>query len=391
MNNRNRKLFTYAINFTILIFGMQMTMIGPLIEKMSQSFHLSVAQMGSFFTVSAAGFTVAIIFGGIISDRIGKKRVVIWSGFGFASALLLFSLSPSLLFSIILFFLAGGFGGVIEGTLSAMVADINPGNERRAVTFAHVFFGVGAIIGPALAGWLANTDFSWQSAYMVASLLAFIAVIWVIRFEYPAVKAEEKLEMKAFKSILSNRGFLLLCTAVALYVGVETTVWGWTPKYLSLDLGLNETFAGVMVSLLWAGITIGRFISAMLAEKLSNKVLVCGLCIISILGLLAQLSSALQPFAPVTFFLLGIGFSGIWPLIVSEAGTLFKSKYTGTAFGLAFAAGGIGGMTVPYIFGFVAEHVQMSILFATLTIPLIFIMIISFILDKAEEVEESAA
>src|SRR6185312_16900732 len=89
----NKKLFTYAINFTILIFGMQMTMIGPLIEKMSKSFHMSVAQMGSFFTVSAAGFTIAIIFGGIISDRIGKKRVVIWSGFGFATALLLFSVT----------------------------------------------------------------------------------------------------------------------------------------------------------------------------------------------------------------------------------------------------------------------------------------------------------
>ena len=101
----NRKLFTYAINFTILVFGMQMTMLGPLIDHMSQTFHLSIAQMGSFFTVSAAGFTIAIIFGGILSDRIGKKRVVIWAGFGFASSLVLFSIAPSLPLAIILFFL----------------------------------------------------------------------------------------------------------------------------------------------------------------------------------------------------------------------------------------------------------------------------------------------
>src|SRR5690625_3114860 len=101
----NRKTLTYAINFTILIFGMQMTMLGPLIEEMSYTFQLTVAQMGSFFTVSAAGFAFAIIFGGVISDRIGKKKVVVWSGFGFASGLILFSLSSSLILSYIIFFL----------------------------------------------------------------------------------------------------------------------------------------------------------------------------------------------------------------------------------------------------------------------------------------------
>ena len=271
------------------------------------------------------------------------------------------------------------------------MADVNPGNERRAVTFAHVFFGVGAIIGPAFAGWLVDSNYPWQAAYMLASVLAFIAVIWVTRFEYPPVKAEEKLELEAFTNILQHRGFILLCTAVALYVGVETTVWGWTPEYLTADLQYDPTLAGMMVSLLWLAITIGRFISAKLAEKYSNKLLVSGLCIVSMVGLIAQAIPGLHILAPFTFFLLGLGFSGIWPLIVSQAGIIFKSKYTGTAFGLAVAAGGIGGMTVPYLFGFIAEQIKMNILFATLTIPLILIIIISFAIGNKEKIEEKVA
>lgn len=386
----NRKLFTYAINFTILVFGLQMTMLGPLIEKMSDSFGLSVAQMGAFFSVSAAGFTSAIIFGGILSDRIGKKRVVVWAGYGFASALLLFSLSPYFSLSIIMFFLVGGFGGVIESTLSAIVADVNPGNERRAVTFAHVFFGVGAILGPTFSGWLVDSNISWNTAYVVAAILAFAAVIWVTRYEYPKVETDGSFDLSSFKNILGNKSFILLCTAIALYVGVETTAWGWTPKHLT-DLNYDQTFAGFMVGLLWFGITIGRFISAWLADRFSNKILVSGLCLVSIAGLVAQVFPFLNSIAPVTLFLMGLGFSGIWPLIVSQAGTMFSSKYSGTAFGLAVAAGGLGGMTIPYVFGFIAEHMQMGVLFGILSLPLIFIILISFSLEKSRVVEKSAA
>ncbi len=390
MGKQKRKRLTYAIYFTILIFGMQMTMMGLLLEKMSKSFGLSVAQTGSFFTLSAAGFTVAVIVGGIISDRIGKKRVIIWSVFGFAAALLFFSVSPSLPMSMALFFLIGGLGGILQSTLSSIIADINPGSERRAVTFAQVFFGVGAIIGTACAGWLAATDYSWQVAYTVASLLALSAAVWVTRYEYPSVKAEERLEMAAFTSILKNKGFLMLCLAVALYVGVETTAWGWTPKYLTAELDYDETLAGTMVSLLWGGITVGRLLTAWLADKFSNQLLVSGLCLTAIIGLVAQFSPALHPLAPVTFILIGIGFSGIWPLIVSQAGMMFKSN-TGTAFGLVVAAGGIGGMTVPLLFGFIAEHVKMGILIGLLSIPLIIIAVISNVLHKSEETEKAAA
>lgn len=378
----NRRILTYAINFTILVFGMQATMLGPLIESMSNTFQITIAQMGSFFTVSMAGFSSAIIFGGIVSDRVGKRKVTMWAGFGFATALAIFSLSSNLILSYLLFFMVGGLGGILESTLSAMVADINPKNARRSVTMLHVFLGIGAIIGPIIAGWLVGGGYSWGISYFMVSVLAFIAVFWVTRYEFPPVKEDEKLELTAFKSIMSHKGFILLCIAMALYVGVETSVWGWTPKYLSLDLGYKDTFASSMVSLLWLGITVGRLISARLAEKLTNKVLVSGLCFISILGLLAQLSSTLNVIAPLTFFFLGMGLSGIWPLLASEAGLMFRSKYTGTAFGIIIASGGIGGMTLPYIFGVIGENVQMNILFAMLTIPLVLIALITFTLEK---------
>lgn len=385
----NRRNLTYAINFTILIFGIQATMLGPLLESMSHTFQITIAQMGLFFTVSMAGFSSAIIFGGVISDRVGKKKVTTWAGFGFALTLALFSLSSNLILSYFIFFITGGLGGILESTLSAMVADINPGQERRSVTMTHVFLGIGAIIGPLMAGWLVSSNYSWKIAYIVVSVFVLIAMFWVTRYEFPAVKEDEKIEAAAFKSIMSHKGFILLCIAMALYVGVETTLWGWTPKYLSMDLGYKGTFASLMVSLLWLGITVGRLISSNLAEKLPNKILVSALCFISMIGLFAQLSTSLNVIAPLTFFLLGMGLSGIWPLIVAEAGMMFRSKYTGTAFGIAVASGGIGGMTIPYIFGIIGEQVKMNILFATLTVPLILIVLIIVFIDKVDfKIEE---
>ncbi len=384
MNKFRRKSFTYAINFSVLVFGLQMTMTGPLLDKMSATFGSSVADTGSLFSFSAAGFAIAIILAGILSDRIGKKKIIVWSSFGFAAALLLFSWSSWFPLSMALYFAVGGFGGIMESSLSALVADINPGREGRAVTFTHVFFGIGAVIGPASAGWLAGSDLAWQLAFAASGVLALVSALWISRYQYPPVKAEDRLELAAFASILSNRNFLLLCAAVAIYVGAEISVWGWTPQYLKTELNYSSAAAGGMVSILWVAMSIGRMISSALASKFPNRILVSGLCLTAMLGLIAQFFAPPQPLTTLFFVLIGLGFSGIWPLVVSQAGMLFASKHTGTSFGLAVAAGGIGGMVIPYLFGKLGEHLSMGWLIGMLSILMVLIMIIYAIISGSE-------
>ena len=94
------------------------------------------------------------------------------------------------------------------------------------------------------------------------------------------------------------------------------------------------------------------------------------------MGLGANYFESMRIFALPLIIIIGIGLSGIWPLLVGEAGTQFSHKYSGTAFGIAIASGGIGSMVFPYAFGFFSESLPMSTLISMLSIFMLIIMII---------------
>ena len=382
--------FSYAIYFCIFIFGMQLTMLGPLLATMAETFERPLALMGVLFTLSSAGFMIAIVGGGILADRIGKKRVIAVASMGFGICLLLFAASDWFLASAALVFLIGGFGGVLESLLSALVATIQQGKERAAVTLTQVFFGVGAIAGPAFAGWIVQSGISWKYAYAAVGVLAFLSAVWLHCYRYPTVKPEERIVSGDIALILRNRKFLLLCSALAIYVGVEMAVNAWTAHYFTATFRFSGGAAGYVVSIFWVVITFGRLFFSWLSLKLSNRVLIRGLALLAATGFVLQSISYSSAAAIASVIVIGIGLSAIWPLVVAEAGTLFSSKSSGTSFGIVISAGGIGGAVIPVVVGYLSESVSMRLLFVVFALLMAVIVLIHHFASRpfAETVAE---
>ena len=151
------------IFITILLDMLALGLIMPILPKLVESFvNNDTARAARIFGLFGTAWALMqLIFSpilGSLSDRFGRRPVVLLSNFGLGLDYVLMAMAPSLIWLFV--------GRIISGVTSASVstafayiADITPA-ERRAAVFGKVgaAFGAGFILGPALGGLLGNLD-----------------------------------------------------------------------------------------------------------------------------------------------------------------------------------------------------------------------------------------
>jgi DHA1 family tetracycline resistance protein-like MFS transporter len=166
---------------TILLDMLALGLIMPILPKLVESFvDNDTARAARIFGVFGTAWALMQFFFspilGSLSDRFGRRPVVLLSNFGLGLDYVLMALAPSLIWLFV--------GRVISGITSASVstafayiADITPA-ERRAAVFGKVgaAFGAGFIIGPALGGLLGGVD--PRLPFWVAAGLSFANTIY---------------------------------------------------------------------------------------------------------------------------------------------------------------------------------------------------------------------
>jgi DHA1 family tetracycline resistance protein-like MFS transporter len=145
-----------AVLFSVVIvdlvgFGIVM----PILPFYADEHGASATALGTIFTAySAAQFVCAPLWGRL-SDRIGRRPVMLATIAGTAAALLLLGFAPSLAWIFAARLLAGAFAANI-GVASAYIADLTGEDERtRWMALLGASFGVGFVVGPAIGGILA--------------------------------------------------------------------------------------------------------------------------------------------------------------------------------------------------------------------------------------------
>jgi DHA1 family tetracycline resistance protein-like MFS transporter len=166
---------------TILLDMLALGLILPILPKLVESFvNNDTASAARIFGLFGTAWALMQFFFspvlGALSDRFGRRPVVLLSNFGLALDYVLMALAPSLIWLFI--------GRVISGITSASVstafayiADMTP-PERRAAVFGKigVAFGAGFILGPALGGLLGGMD--PRLPFWVAAGLSFANTLY---------------------------------------------------------------------------------------------------------------------------------------------------------------------------------------------------------------------
>ena len=334
----------------LFLFAVYLGAIGIFLPVLGKTFGLGPAVQGRIFPANFGGFIVGVLTCGFLSDRIGRKRVLLGAVLLFALAQGLVGISRTFGSVLVGFALIGAGGGAMETVASALAADLFPQRRAAIINALQVAFGAGAALSPLLAHKLLMAGADWHRLFLAVAL-ANIALLGLLAFQtFPTTTHQpEALNAATLHAVLKHPVFLILCLCQALYVGAETGFSSWLPSYFDRMPG-GAAWTGIVVTGFWAAMTLGRAVvgggfAGLPLTRLAGRLAVLGALAASLMLLPHQAS-----FAFVGVLGTGLFFSGIFGLILAEAGDRFPHS-AGTVFGCVVAAGGVGGSLVPWAIG----------------------------------------
>lgn len=341
---------------TLFLFAVYLGAIGILLPALGQTFGLGPAVEGRVFPANFGGFVIGVLACGVLSDKIGRKRVLLGAVGVYAAALALAGVSHSFGLLMTAFALIGAGGGAMETVASALAADVFPEKRAAILNALQIAFGAGAIVSPLVAHKLLTLGTDWHFLFLAAALANFVLLALLAWQKVPILErpadqdpTAEAADGTALRAVLKQPAFLILCGCQALYVGAETGFSSWLPSYFG-RLPSGAAWAGLVVSGFWVTMTVGRAavgggVFGLPLTRLASILAVGGAAASGAMLLTANTGIALACALGT-----GLCFSAIFGLVLAEAGNRFP-RAAGTVFGGVVAAGGLGGAVVPWAVG----------------------------------------
>jgi MFS family permease len=298
----------------------------PLLPFFAKAFNVAPWQVTALFSAFSLGQFIGEPFWGRLSDRIGRKPVLIITIGMVGVSYVGLAFAPNIAAAFVIRFLTGVFAGNIS-TLQGAMADITPLDRRAGrMGIMSAAFSAGFTTGPAIGGFLAQPSrgaLGFQLPLLVAAGFAFasaLAVVAFVRESRPDHAADrphrpriEGLKEAAAHPVIS-RILLISFIVVVGFAGIEATygLWtqtrfGWGPKQIGAAFGLIGVLGAVC-----QGWLFGR-----LVRRFGGPATLMGGLVFMGLGLVTQWLSPVWPVAIAGFALVCIGQSICFPNLTS--------------------------------------------------------------------------
>lgn len=309
------------IFITIVLDMLALGMIIPVLPKLVLHFlgqdpARAAPIYGLFGTVWALMQLLFSPLLGVLSDRFGRRPVILISNFGLGGDYILMALAPSLLWLLLGRTLSGITAASIS-TASAYIADVTP-PERRAGAYGLMgaAFGLGFILGPALGGLLGGVDPRlpfWAAAGL--SLANGLYGLFVLPESLPKERrapfAWRRANPFGALELLRSRPTLLRLSSISFLGHLAHVVMPSTfVLYATLRYGFTERDVGLALAGVGAcGVVVQAGLVKRLVARLGERrVLLIGLCC----GVLGFVIYGLAPSAAA--FFLGVPVMSLWGL-----------------------------------------------------------------------------
>lgn len=371
-----RRQASIATDLLILMVAIVLTMISPLVTEIANEFSLDKVNTGFLFTANFIGFAAFILIGGVVSDRIGKRPVLITAAFVLAACLFLMSFAPVYIIISMVIILIGGACGVIESIASAQLAELNPGREGFHINVSQIFFCLGALIGPFGAALLINLGWTWRQVYQLTGGIALAVALGflLVRFKLqrPSGSGSRTFALSDLRLLLRNKVLLLLCLCMFLYTGSEIGAWTWMVTFMMEKLQFTIVESSLAVGAFWFAMIVGRMLCTVFLRWFTSRQIVIVLGFASAAATAFSALASTRSLAWLATILIGLTYSSIWPLIIAYGSERMKSS-SGTMFSMMVGSGGLGSSIIPAMIGVFGQHI--SIEFSMLSPAIFFVMV----------------
>jgi fucose permease len=359
---RGLALLGYAC---FLLIGWTGVLVPALIRSIEDSFAQTDAAVGGYFFVGAAFYGIGSFGGGLLTERFGRRVVLAISGMLMGLGLAGQALAPAWIVFLAAGVPIGWAAGAIDGGINGLFLAMYPRSRGGALNMLHLFFALGALTSPFLVGQLVSAGLTWQSVMLGTGAVALVLGLLLARTEMPSGRISHVASIVG-QSVAGRRGgesrpgaawpFAALAIAIGCYVASEVGVSNWLVRFLSA-VPLATATAGL--SLFWGGLTLGRLLSSLIADRLHP---VAFAAITVGLASVALVAAVVVPAIPVSIALFGVCgffFGPVYPMIMVVGGTLYPHRLAAVSGGLG-AAAVAGGVIYPPIMGLLSDQVGLG-------------------------------
>ncbi len=369
-----------VIYLVFISLGLPDSLLGSGWPKMQMVFGVPSSWAGyvsmtiSFMTIISALLSPRMI------RRFHTKWIVAVSIFLTVLGLLGFSFCGAY-WMLFLFAVPYGLGaGAIDASVNHYVANHYPAS---VMSFLHCFYGVGAVISPAImslalrtARW--NEGYRW-TAYIQTGILLVVLLSLPLWKQNEAKDAETMRDSAGIRETLRVPGVLPTLIAFFAYCAGEATCFLWTPSYFAgTRPGLSDGTIAAFGSLIFGGLMLGRMISGFISDRLNDRLLIRAGIAVELLGILLVMLPTRGWIVPAAgFVVIGTGMGPVYPSIQHMAPGNFGARFSAAVIGLQMASAYIGSTFMPMVFGHLQQAAGIGVmpfyllLFALLNIGLL--------------------
>ncbi len=352
--------------YSFVAIGIAEGGLGVLLPSILATYQLTPATVTLLFVSQVSGYIVAALTSSLLSSRLGLARMLLFASAALTGALVIYALTSNWSVMVAAGTLLGLGVGLIDAGINTYIAS----DQRNANLMGtlHAFYGIGALLGPAVATTLLALGLGWQLVYLVFAAvvgLTVVGMLWAVWSSYSPMtrklaasgsEAGTNLRLALRTPTVLVTGLLLL-----IYVGTEAALGNWVYSVETLSRGTPAWVAGYSVSAYWLGLTLGRLslgpvvtrLGAVRTIDLSLGLLIAGLVAWWLLP---------SPFQLLSLPLLGLALAAIFPATIWLMPQRVSAAIVPAAIGFATSAASLGAATIPTAAGGLAERFGLAVI-----------------------------
>jgi len=342
-----RRVLLYILLFgTMLMFGLVENIRGVSLPLIRDEFDVPFERQGLMVSMLSFAFVVSNIIAGIFLGRFGIKPSILA---GFSSiclgVVLVFFMPGFFSITLALFTVFAGFGFLDIG-MNALASRAFVTKAALLMNLLHSFYGIGAIIGPQVAGFVVkNTEFDWRSVYLFSLPLVLLTFALAIFARIPGSErlsgnerfsrsrgfpkggtqagmengnTGNKTEHKSFFDALRTPMVWMLAITLGIALVIEANTPNWGPLYFQDVYGLDPATEGAaFLSTFFVLFTLSRLICGPFVERIGYVRSLLGVAVLTLVVFAVGFSMGARGIfvLPILGFLVGL----FWPTMMAVA------------------------------------------------------------------------
>lgn len=359
-SNKKHSIITVVICFLIAVIeGLDIQAAGIAAVGIREHFGLDSSQLGIFFSAGILGLLPGALIGGRYADRIGRKKVLIWSVATFAVFTLCTVWVNSFYSLLLVRLLAGaGLGAAMPNLITLASEAVSPAQRGRAVGLMYC----GMPVGAATLSYIASLEFGadWKNIFYLGGLLPIIVIPIMVKFlpESHEFLQSRQLQPRietpsSFKPLFNQENLLrtlLVWGSYFLTLMVVYIMLSWLPS-LFMELGFSRKEGSTAQFFFMVAATVGTIILGILTDRWKKAYVIvlmyggiaAGLFSLNAAGSLQQMYWAAA--------LTGAFVIGCQGVLYAFGSIVYPTNIRASGVGMASAVGRVGAMLGPAIAG----------------------------------------